>query len=42
MARARRGKRDGTGPYKTSYQRRTKGKGRRAERGEPCPKQRKR
>jgi len=32
-----RGKRDGTGPYKDSYQRRYRGIGRRRQRGEPCP-----
>jgi len=38
MGKKARGKRDGTGPYKDSYQRRSGRKGRRQERGEPCPK----
>lgn len=33
------GKRNGTGPARRSYQRKTSGgKGRRQQRGEPCPK----
>jgi len=40
MARDKRGRRDGTGPFLRSYRRRIekKKKGRRLERGEPCPK----
>ena len=38
MGKNKRGVRDGTGPYKDSYQRKYRKKGRRQERGEPCPK----
>jgi len=39
MGRTRRGVRDGTGPYKDSWQRRhNRGVGRRQARGEKCPK----
>jgi len=38
MGKNIRGKRDGTGPYKNSWQRKNKKKGRRQEKGEPCPK----
>ena len=39
MGKENRGKRDGTGPHKDSWQRTNKGKkGKRKERGEPCPK----
>jgi len=39
MSYKQRGKRDGTGPYKDSYQRRIYGpKGRRQQMGQPCPK----
>lgn len=38
MAKTTRGKRDGTGPHKDSWQRKHKKKGKRQERGEPCPK----
>lgn len=38
MARTKRGKRDGTGPYKDSWQRKNSGKGRREANGEKCPK----
>jgi len=41
MSRTVRGKRDGTGPYKGSYQRKNVGKGRRVASGKPCPKKRK-
>jgi hypothetical protein len=38
MGRDKRGVRDGTGPYKDSYQRKTAGnKGRRQQAGEKCP-----
>lgn len=37
MARNRRGKRDGTGPHKDSYQRRKHGKGKRRMKGIKCP-----
>ena len=33
-----RGKRDGTGPYKHSYQKQKSDKGKREESGKPCPK----
>ena len=32
-----RGKRDGSGPFKDSYQRKTSGIGKRQQAGEPCP-----
>ena len=35
------GKRDGTGPAKGSYQRKVKGKGRRQQAGQKCPKSKK-
>lgn len=40
MGKDQRSRRDGTGPYRDSFQRRSNksGKGRRQERGEPCPK----
>ena len=38
MGRNKRGRRDGTGPYKTSYRARHKLKGRRREAGVECPK----
>jgi hypothetical protein len=39
MSAKQRGKRDGTGPYKGSDQRRKHGgKGKRKQRGEKCPK----
>ena len=38
MARNARGKRDGTGPYKGSYERKSGGGGKRKAAGEPCPK----
>ena len=41
MSRTARGKRDGTGPYKGSYQSRTVGKGKRQAAGKPCPKRKK-
>ena len=38
LGKEERGKRDGSGPYKDSWQRKTKGKkGKRQERGESCP-----
>ena len=37
MAYSRRGKRDGTGPYKDSWMRQNVGKGRRQMAGEECP-----
>lgn len=37
MAKEEAGKRDGTGPYKGSDQARQSDKGKREERGEPCP-----
>jgi len=40
MGRNTRGKRDGTGPHKGSYQRRTSGTGRRQAAGQKCPKRR--
>lgn len=41
MARTKRGKRNGTGPYKESYQRKVSKKGKRKQRGEKCPKPKK-
>jgi len=38
MGATKRGKRDGTGPYKGSYQRKRGKKGKRQQRGEKCPK----
>ena len=37
MSRTKRGVRDGTGPYKGSYQRLIKAMGRRKAAGEKCP-----
>ena len=42
MGRTKRGVRNGTGPYKGSYQRRTSKVGRRVQSGKPCPKKKKR
>ena len=36
MSKTKRGKRDGTGPYKGSLQSRTNKIGKRMEKGEPC------
>jgi len=36
MGYRERGKRDGTGPYRSSLQRKSKRKGKRKERGEKC------
>jgi len=41
MGKNARGKRDGTGPYKGSYQQRTSGKGRRQQAGQKCPQRKK-
>jgi len=38
MGREKRGKRDGTGPYKGSYERKSGGRGKRKDAGEKCPK----
>lgn len=38
MSKTTRGKRDGTGPYKDSYQKKTSKKGKRQQKGEKCPK----
>jgi len=38
MSMSKRGKQDGTGPYKDSTQKRTSGIGKRQEAGLPCPK----
>jgi len=38
MGEKQRGKRDGTGPAKGSFQARTVGVGRRKAAGQPCPK----
>lgn len=38
MSKTARGKRNGTGPYKGSYQGRTSSTGRRQQTGEKCPK----
>jgi len=38
MAQTKRGKRDGTGPHKDSLQSKNKKKGKRQEKGKPCPK----
>ena len=38
MGRNTPGKRDGSGPWKGSYQKKTHGKGRRQAAGKPCPK----
>lgn len=37
MAQNQRGKRDGTGPFKESFQRQNAGVGKRQQAGEPCP-----
>jgi len=37
IGRNQRGKRDGTGPYKDSYQRRTSNTGKRIQAGKKCP-----
>jgi len=37
MAMKQRGKRDGTGPFKDSYQRQNEGVGKRQQAGEVCP-----
>ena len=37
MGKEKRGKRDGSGPYKDSYQRRTSNTGRRIQSGQKCP-----
>lgn len=38
MGKAQRGKRNGTGPYKGSYQAKNRGKGKRQLAGQKCPK----
>jgi len=38
MSKTTRGKRDGTGPRKGSYQDRTNNVGKRRQSGQPCPK----
>lgn len=38
MSKTKRGKQDGTGPYKDSYQRKTSKVGKRVQAGKPCPK----
>jgi len=38
MSRTVRGNRDGTGPYKDSYQKRKGNKGKRQQSGQKCPK----
>ena len=38
MSHKKSGVRDGTGPHKDSFQRKTAGKGRREAAGESCPK----
>jgi len=38
MSKTKRGKQDGTGPYKDSYQRKTSRVGKRVQAGKPCPK----
>lgn len=37
MGQNQQGKRDGTGPYKGSFQKQNVGVGRRQQAGEPCP-----
>jgi len=37
MGNTKRGKRDGTGPHKDSWQKRNGGKGKRQSKGEKCP-----
>lgn len=37
MGRTTKGKRDGTGPHKDSYQKSTHSKGKRQQNGAPCP-----
>lgn len=39
MGQNERGKRDGTGPYKDSYQKKTSDAGKRKQAGETCPKE---
>ena len=39
MGKKERGKRDGTGSYRDSYQKTQSKKGKRKERGEDCPKE---
>lgn len=41
MSAKQRGKRDGTGPYKDSFQRKSKKGGKRKARGEKCPQKKK-
>lgn len=41
VSRTARGKRDGTGPYKGSWQRKQGAKGKRQLGGKPCPKKKK-
>jgi len=41
MSRSRRGVRDGSGPFKDSYQRKKSKIGRRRKAGIPCPKKKK-
>ena len=41
MSNTKRGVRDGTGPYKNSYQKKTSKVGKRIQSGTPCPKSRK-
>ena len=38
MSKTQRGKRDGSGPYKGSFQKQSAGVGKRQQAGEPCPK----
>ena len=38
MSKSVRGKRDGSGPYKDSYQRKQSTKGKRQQSGQKCPK----
>jgi len=38
MSKKTRGKRDGTGPYKSSFQKKKYGTGRRKRAGKKCPK----
>uniref|UniRef100_A0A6M3L6T1 Uncharacterized protein n=1 Tax=viral metagenome TaxID=1070528 RepID=A0A6M3L6T1_9ZZZZ len=41
MGKNARGKRDGTGPYKDSYQSTQSSVGKRQQAGQPCPKKKK-
>ena len=41
MSKTVRGKRDGTGSFKSSYQNKTVGVGKRQQKGEPCPRKKK-